>query len=177
MISFSNRLIKWHKKSGRKNLPWQIKTTPYKVWISEIMLQQTQVNTVKPYFKRFIERYPSVAELAMSSQEEIMTYWSGLGYYSRAKNIHLSALIITERFKGLLPMSLDDLIDLPGIGRSTAGAIMSLGHKKSAPILDSNARRVLCRYKAVKGDLLKSKTNKELWTIAESLLPKENNTI
>ena len=177
MISFSNRLIKWHKKSGRKNLPWQIKTTPYKVWISEIMLQQTQVNTVKPYFKRFIERYPSVTELAMSTQEEIMTYWSGLGYYSRAKNIHLSSLIITERFKGLLPMSLDDLINLPGIGRSTAGAIMSLGHKKSAPILDANARRVLCRYKAIKGDLFKSKTNKELWTIAESLLPKENGSI
>ena len=145
MGSFSDKLIKWHKRSGRKNLPWQIDKSPYKVWISEIMLQQTQVTTVIPYFERFIKRFPNISTLAEADQDDVLSLWSGLGYYARARNIYKTAIILKSDFNSLLPSSLDQLIDLPGIGRSTAGAILSLGFNQKASILDGNVKRVFSR--------------------------------
>lgn len=174
MSSFSTRLIKWHKKSGRKNLPWQINKTPYKVWISEIMLQQTQVKTAIPYFSRFIERFPDIETLAASSDDEVLSYWSGLGYYARARNILKTSKILYNEYFSKMPESIEELEALPGIGRSTAGAIMSLGFKKKAAILDGNVKRVLARYLRVEGDIKKNSVLKELWRISEDLLPKKD---
>ena len=176
MSSFSKRLIKWHKKSGRKDLPWQINKTPYKVWISEIMLQQTQVNTAIPYFNRFIERFPDIESLAVSSDDEVLSYWSGLGYYARARNILKTSKILNEEYFSAMPESLEALKSLPGIGKSTAGAIMSLGFKKKAAILDGNVKRVLARYQRVEGDIKKASILKELWRISEDLLPKKDHS-
>ena len=172
-MKFSSKLIRWHEKHGRKDLPWQIDKTPYKVWISEIMLQQTQVVTVIPFFSTFIKRFPNIQELANSSEEEVMSFWSGLGYYSRARNIYKTAQILQKKFELKLPSSLSELISLPGIGPSTAGAILSLGYKKRAPILDANVKRVLARYKQIEGDLSKALNIKTLWRISESLTPEE----
>ncbi|MDG2060745.1 MAG: A/G-specific adenine glycosylase [SAR86 cluster bacterium] len=177
MVSFSSSLINWHKKNGRKDLPWQKNRTPYTVWISEIMLQQTQVSTASPYFIRFIKRFPNLKTLSESNEDEILKYWSGLGYYSRAKNIHKSANIIIQEFDGNFPNSLEKLEYLPGIGKSTAGAILALGFNKIAPILDANVRRVISRYQAIEGDLLNSKNNKKLWQLAEKLLPTKDISI
>ena len=156
MSLLSNHLINWHKQSGRKNLPWQVKTNPYKVWISEIMLQQTQVKTVIPYFLKFVERYPNINSLANSDEDEVLSYWSGLGYYTRARNILKSAQLIKIEFESTLPKSLKELVTLPGIGRSTAGAIRSIGYGLKAPILDGNVKRVLSRYFKIEEDLNKS---------------------
>ena len=177
MISFSSSLIKWHKKYGRKNLPWQKDKSPYKVWISEIMLQQTQVNTASKYYINFISRYPTIKVLSESTEDEILSYWAGLGYYSRAKNIYKSVKIIMQKFQGQLPNNIEKLQSLPGIGRSTAGAIMALGFEKSFPILDANVKRILARHKAIEGNLLNSKNDKKLWITAESLLPQKNISI
>ena len=174
MSVFSKRLLKWHKKEGRKDLPWQQDITPYKVWISEIMLQQTQVSTVKPYFLEFIQRFPEIDALANSSEDEVLSYWSGLGYYTRARNILKSAKLIKSEFKSKIPESIEELISLPGIGRSTAGAIRSIGFGLKAPILDGNVKRVLSRYFKIEGDLNKSSTQKELWQLVEELLPKSH---
>ena len=174
MSVFSKRLLKWHKKEGRKDLPWQQDITPYKVWISEIMLQQTQVSTVKPYFLEFIQRFPEIDALANSSEDEVLSYWSGLGYYTRARNILKSAKLIKSEFKSKIPESIEELISLPGIGRSTAGAIRSIGYGLKAPILDGNVKRVLSRYFKIEDDLKKSSTQKELWQLAEGLLPKSH---
>ena len=143
MSAFSKRLLDWHKDEGRKDLPWQQNITPYKVWISEIMLQQTQVSTAIPYFLKFIKRFPNVDSLANSTEDEVLSYWSGLGYYSRARNILKSAVLIKSEFKSKLPKSIEELVSLPGIGRSTAGAIRSIGYGLKAPILDGNVKRVL----------------------------------
>ena len=125
MSSLSNDLINWHKQSGRKNLPWQVKTNPYKVWISEIMLQQTQVKTVIPFFLKFVERYPNINSLANSDEDEVLSYWSGLGYYSRGRNLLKSAKILKKDFNSFMPDTSEELQLLPGIGKSTAGAILS----------------------------------------------------
>jgi A/G-specific adenine glycosylase len=174
MSAFSKRLLDWHKDKGRKDLPWQQNITPYRVWISEIMLQQTQVSTATPYFLKFIQRFPNIDSLADSSEDEVLSYWSGLGYYSRARNILKSAKSIKSEFKSKLPKSMEELVSLPGIGRSTAGAILSIGYGLKAPILDGNVKRVLSRYFKIEEDLSKSSAQKELWLLAEKLLPKSN---
>ncbi len=177
MKSFSDKLIKWHKRSGRKNLPWQIDKSPYKVWISEIMLQQTQVTTVIPYFERFIKRFPNISTLAEADQDDVLSLWSGLGYYARARNIYKTAIILKSDFNSLLPSSLNQLIDLPGIGRSTAGAILSLGFNQKAPILDGNVKRVITRFRNIEEDITKNKTLNYLWDIADKLQPEKNFSI
>ena len=141
----AERLLPWFDAHGRHDLPWQADPTPYRVWISEVMLQQTQVETVKPYFERFIARFPDVASLAAAPQDEVMQLWSGLGYYARARSLHRAAAEIVARYGSELPDSLDALMDLPGIGRSTAGAILALAHGQRRPILDGNVKRVLAR--------------------------------
>lgn len=143
---FSKPLLDWFDLYGRKDLPWQLPRTAYRVWVSEIMLQQTQVQTVIPYFNRFIQRFPAVDELAQASEDEVLSLWSGLGYYSRARNLHSTAKTIEEQYNGLFPEDLKLLMDLPGIGPSTAAAIMSQAFNKPAAILDGNVKRVLARF-------------------------------
>ena len=174
MRTFSNSVIKWQKVNGRNDLPWQINRSPYRVWISEIMLQQTQVNAVIPYFNAFMKSFPTIDKLAESSKDDVMSHWSGLGYYARARNILKTAIILKNNYSSELPCSLLDLKALPGIGRSTAGAIYSLGFNKSAAILDGNVKRVLSRYKRISGDLTKTATLNKLWEISDELLPKKD---
>jgi A/G-specific adenine glycosylase len=174
MTKFSTRVIKWQKKSGRKNLPWQIDRSPYRVWISEIMLQQTQVSSAIPYFNKFMDRFPSIESLAASNQDEVLSYWSGLGYYARARNIHKAAKIVKKEYSSILPSSTAELEMLPGIGKSTAGAIIALSLNKRAPILDGNVKRILSRYYRIQGDLKSHSSIKSLWDLSEELLPKGN---
>ena len=169
--SFSDSVLGWFKSNGRKNLPWQVEATSYKVWVSEIMLQQTQVVTVIPYFERFMKRFPDVHTLADATLDDVLHHWTGLGYYARARNLHKSAKIITSKYQGSLPLSFDEIITLPGIGRSTAGAILSLSHSKRFPILDGNVKRVLTRYHGIKGWPGKKKVENKLWEIAELHTP------
>ena len=136
--SFAERVLAWFDKHGRKHLPWQQDVTPYKVWVSEIMLQQTQVTTVIPYFKRFMASFPTVHDLAKASQDDVLHHWTGLGYYARARNLHKAANTLVEKYNGEFPYSLEEVMDLPGIGRSTAGAILSLSRNMRFPILDGN---------------------------------------
>jgi A/G-specific adenine glycosylase len=171
MHSFTNKLLDWYDTFGRKNLPWQQDITPYRVWISEIMLQQTQVTTVIPYFERFISRFPTIHSLATAKLDEVLHLWTGLGYYARARNLHRTAIIIDGKFNGLFPNNLDDLLVLPGIGRSTAGAILSIAFQKATPILDGNVKRVLTRHYAIAGYLSDKNVNKELWLLAQELTP------
>jgi len=173
MSSFSKKIISWQKINGRNNLPWQTKS-PYHVWISEIMLQQTQVKTVIPYFHKFINSFSSVRSLAKSNLDDVLAHWSGLGYYNRAKNIYLSSKIILEKHNGSIPDNYHELLDLPGIGESTAGAIMSLAFDKPGVILDGNVKRVLLRNSGNKSPVNLSKTQKDLKKFATELLPKEN---
>ena len=171
MSELSKKLIKWHKKSGRKDLPWQVETDPYKVWISEVMLQQTQVQTVIPYYLRFIDRFPDIHSLSKSNENEVLSYWSGLGYYSRGRNLLKTAKILQDDFDSIMPQCSEKLESLPGIGKSTAGAILSLGFKLKAPILDGNAKRLLVRYFKVEEPIDSAKTMKNLWKIASENLP------
>ena len=168
---FANRLINWHEAHGRKNLPWQRDITPYRVWLSEIMLQQTQVTTVIPYFERFLNRFPDIEELSKSDLNEVLALWSGLGYYARARNIHKTARLIVTEFGSRFPHNLDLLMQLPGIGRSTAGAILSISMNIPAPILDGNVKRVLTRFHTIKGYPEQSETKKRLWEVAGSHTP------
>jgi len=170
---FSDRLLAWFSQHGRHDLPWQLERTPYRVWVSEIMLQQTQVVTVIPYFNRFIESFPDVAVLANAKLDDVLHHWTGLGYYARARNLHKASRIIVEQYEGYLPASLDDLINLPGIGRSTAGAILSLASEQRQPILDGNVKRVLSRYHGVEGWPGKKEVEAALWTYAEQHTPNE----
>ena len=124
MKKFSTRLVLWHELYGRKNLPWQIRITPYKVWVSEIMLQQTQVATAIPYFKKFIQEFPTVKSLSKATPDQVLKLWSGLGYYARARNLHKAAKLICSNHEGKIPSSINELVELPGIGKSTAGAIL-----------------------------------------------------
>ena len=168
---FAARLIAWFEQHGRRDLPWQTDRTPYRVWVSEIMLQQTQVATVIPYFNRFMERYPSVAALAAAELDDVLALWAGLGYYTRARNLHRAAQLVMDAHRGVLPGSIDGLMRLPGVGRSTAGAILSLAAAKRAPILDGNAKRVLARYHAVDGWPGRAAVQHRLWALAEAHTP------
>ena len=171
---FSQHLISWHKIHGRHNLPWQKKISPYKVWISEVMLQQTQVKTVLPYYEDFMEKYPDIKTLSNSKLDEILESWTGLGYYRRAENLYKTSKIIKNKYQYQFPSIYEDILALPGIGRSTAGAILSLAYNKKYPILDGNVKRVIKRYFALRG---KEEDDKNLWYISESLLPEKNNNI
>jgi len=173
MKEFSTKLIEWQRDFGRNDLPWQ-KTTPYEVWISEIILQQTQVVTAIPYFNKFISKFPNLDKLSNAKIDQILAIWSGLGFYARARNIYKAAKIIKSCHRGKLPRSLDKLTQLPGIGKSTAGAIISLGYKQKAAILDGNVKRVLSRYFKIQENLSLAHTNRKLWQISEKLLPKKN---
>ncbi|WP_330925436.1 A/G-specific adenine glycosylase [Candidatus Sororendozoicomonas aggregata] len=169
--SFSTTVLNWFDQHGRKQLPWQETITPYRVWVSEIMLQQTQVATVIPYFQRFMRRFCDVATLASAEEDDVLHYWSGLGYYSRARNLHKAAKQIVSEFNGQFPPSVQALVTLPGIGLSTAGAIASISMGIRAPILDGNVKRVLSRVKAIPGWPGKSSVTKKLWAIADELTP------
>ncbi len=166
---FVKHILTWFDQHGRKNLPWQQDKTPYRVWVSEIMLQQTQVNTVIPYFERFMQHFPNVATLANATEDEVLHYWTGLGYYSRARNLHRAAQLISAQKK--FPDTLETLQELPGIGRSTAGAILAIAFKKPATILDGNVKRVLTRVFALTSDA--KKISDELWEIATKLTPQK----
>ena len=168
---FSTRLLAWFDQHGRHDLPWQHPRTPYRVWLSEIMLQQTQVSVVTGYFDRFVTALPDLPALAAASHDEVMALWSGLGYYARARNLHAAAKLCVERHGGDLPPDLDALIALPGIGRSTAGAILSQAWGDRAPILDGNVKRVLSRLFGIEGWPGTPAIEKRLWSIAATLLP------
>ena len=169
--SFADRLLDWFDECGRRDLPWQKGITPYRVWVSEIMLQQTQVATVIPYFERFMQRFPSVTELAGASEDEVLRLWTGLGYYSRARNLHKTARRIVDDFASEFPCDTALLETLPGIGKSTAGAIASIAMGIRAPILDGNVKRVLARHHCVSGWPGKTATAKELWSLADLHTP------
>jgi len=171
MSEISDQLIPWQKKFGRNNLPWQETINPYLIWISEVMLQQTQVKTVLPYYQKFITTFPNVKTLAMAHDDSVMRLWSGLGYYARARNLHASAKIIDSKFQGKFPTMFTDLLSLPGIGRSTAGAICSLAFNQKTPILDGNVKRVFTRVYGVKDWAGVTSVEKRLWEIAEKNLP------
>ena len=170
---FSTPLLNWFDKHGRKDLPWQHPRSAYRVWISEIMLQQTQVQTVLGYFARFMERFPELSDLAKANDEEVMALWSGLGYYSRARNLHKTAQMIYQRFQGQFPEDPAILVQLPGIGPSTAAAITSQAFNQQTAILDGNVKRVLSRYFLVDGHPEKSDVKKKLWELAAACMPKE----
>lgn len=170
--SFSAPVLKWFDQHGRKHLPWQQDISAYRVWLSEIMLQQTQVTTVIPYFERFIARFPTVQSLAAAPIDEVLHLWTGLGYYARARNLHKCAQAVVNQHGGEFPSSVEALAELPGIGRSTAGAIVSIAFQKRAAILDGNVKRVLARYHAVEGWPGQLDVAKQLWEIAENYTPK-----
>ena len=167
-------LVGWHALNGRHNLPWQRNPTPYRVWISEIMLQQTQVTTVVDYFDRFMQRFPDLRTLAAAPLDEVLHLWSGLGYYSRARNLHLTAQRVAADFRGELPTDAAVLETLPGIGRSTAAAIRALSAGEHAVILDGNVRRVLARVFAVPGVTTRSAVEKRLWRLAGECTPEHD---
>ena len=168
---FAQRLLAWHEVHGRKHLPWQQDPTPYRVWVSEIMLQQTQVQAVLPYYRRFMARFPKVEVLAAADLDEVLRLWTGLGYYARARNLHRTAVRIAER-DGLFPSTQAELEALPGIGRSTAAAIRALAFQAQAAILDGNVKRILSRFHALGGHPSQSAAERELWTLAEAHAPK-----
>lgn len=173
MTSFTKNLLNWYHQYGRTSLPWQQQPTPYRVWISEIMLQQTQVQTVIPYFERFMQRFPNLETLAQAPLDDVLTHWSGLGYYARARNLHKAAQEICDQYAGQFPGDLENLQQLPGIGRSTAGAILSLAFQQRQPILDGNVKRVLTRFHAIEGWPGESAIQKELWAIADQHTPEK----
>ena len=165
---FSKLISDWYLVNGRDHLPWRKQVTPYRIWISEIMLQQTQVQTVIPFFERFISKYPNLKSLSVASEDEILALWSGLGFYRRAKNIYKTKEIIKHDYKNTFPKKFEELIALPGIGKSTAGAIMSLAYQEPYPILDANVKRVISRFENIERD------EKKLWKLSEELTPKNN---
>ncbi|MEC9076652.1 MAG: A/G-specific adenine glycosylase [Pseudomonadota bacterium] len=169
--NFSQRLAVWQEQYGRHGLPWQ-RQGGYATWVSEIMLQQTQVQVVVPYFQKFIEEFPTISDLASAPLDSVLAHWAGLGYYSRARNLHKAAKIIVSDHHREIPKDLDLLIQLPGIGRSTAGAILSLGFGLRGVIQDGNVRRVLSRLFCIHGDLSKATAQKTLWELADQLTPK-----
>ena len=171
--AFAERLLAWYDVSGRKDLPWHRERTPYRIWLSEVMLQQTQVTTVIPYFERFVARFPNVSALARAELDHVLALWTGLGYYARARNLHAAAQVIEREHRGDLPRDLDALLRLPGIGRSTAGAILAAAFDVRAPILDGNVKRVLARYHAVSGYPGSKPTADALWRHADAHTPIE----
>jgi len=174
MKSFADLLIAWHAKSGRHHLPWQKSKDPYAVWVSEIMLQQTQVTTVIDYYNRFMKKFPSIKTLAHADEEEVMQLWSGLGYYRRARFLHEGAQMIMQEMGGHFPSDFDIMMKIPGIGRSTAGAIAAFSFNQKKAILDGNVKRVLARYFLINQWTGLPKIEKKLWGDAESLLPHKN---
>lgn len=166
----SQRLLAWYGQCGRE-LPWRTTRDPYRVWLSEIMLQQTTVAAVIPYYERFLKRFPSVQKLAAASLDDVLKLWAGLGYYSRARNLHRAARQVDDLYAGHFPDQLDSLMSLPGVGRSTAGAILSIAFDQPAPILDGNVRRVLVRLFAWQEDPRSSHAERQLWRWAEALTP------
>ena len=171
MTPFAERLLAWYHRHGRHDLPWQRDPVPYRVWVSEIMLQQTQVKTVIPYFERFVERFPTVEHLAAAPADEVLALWSGLGYYARARNLHRAAGRVVAEYGGEFPRDRQVLESLPGIGRSTAGAILALSFGERHAILDGNVKRVLARYHAVEGWPGRTAVARELWELAERHTP------
>lgn len=169
--SFSNRLLDWFDQHGRKDLPWQQNKTPYRVWVSEIMLQQTQVSSVIDYYQNFMVHFPSLEALAQAEEDKVLQHWAGLGYYARARNLLKSARIIHQDLNGVFPNNINDLLSLPGIGRSTAGAILSIAFKQRTAILDGNVKRVLCRHKAITDWPGEKKIETQLWQLADELTP------
>ena len=167
------QLLAWWDKHGRKHLPWQKDRTPYRIWVSEIMLQQTRVETVMPYFERFMASFPDVQALAAAHDDDVLAIWAGLGYYTRAHNMLKAGRIVVAQHGGELPRDFDSLVALPGIGRSTAGAILALAHGQRRAILDGNARRVLARVHAVEGWPGKLSVSRTLWELAETNTPSE----
>tara|TARA_Y100001934_G_scaffold273440_2_gene363761 strand:- start:6098 stop:7144 length:1047 start_codon:yes stop_codon:yes gene_type:complete len=170
---FATALLQWFDVHGRKDLPWQVDPKPYRVWVSEIMLQQTQVTTVMPYYERFMTSFPTVEALAAADLDEVLHHWTGLGYYARGRNLHATARQVVAQFGGDFPMDVDTLASLPGIGRSTAGAIAAISGGVQAPILDGNVKRVLARFHAVGGYPGTSATAKELWQHAQAHTPSQ----
>jgi A/G-specific adenine glycosylase len=170
MKDFAFRLIQWQRIHGRHNLPWQ-GADAYRVWLSEIMLQQTQVATVIPYYLRFVSSFPDVSTLAAATEEQVLAHWSGLGYYARGRNLHRAAQIIAEKYHGKFPRTFEQIIELPGIGRSTAAAICALAFHERRAILDGNVKRVLARYCGIEGWAGNKKIEEQLWQQAELLLP------
>lgn len=168
---FAEKLLAWYDRHGRHNLPWQHNRTAYRVWVSEIMLQQTQVTTVIPYYEAFMARFPDVTALARAPVDDVLSLWSGLGYYARARNLHKAARQVVEEFGGRFPEQQEELESLCGIGRSTAAAIIAQTWDRRATILDGNVKRVLARYHAVAGWPGQSRTLRQLWTLAESHTP------
>ncbi len=176
--AFAEAIIAWQRQHGRHDLPWQTKLNqapnPYAIWVSEIMLQQTQVTAVIGYYAKFMQRFPTIAVLANATQEEVLQYWSGLGYYSRARNLHVAAQKIVDDFGGIFPSHFDDILSLPGIGRSTAAAISTFALNAPQPILDGNVKRVFARHFNIAGYTGAPKIAQQLWQIAERENPTKN---
>ena len=172
---FAQRVLKWAEQHGRTDLPWQRERTPYRVWVAEIMLQQTQVQTVIPFFERFTSELSSVSELADAPLDNVLGLWTGLGYYRRARLLHKAAQEIVTKHEGSVPDSIEALVELPGIGRSTAGAILASGFDRYGVILDGNVKRVLARFHAVDGETSRAAVSNQLWTHAEKHTPTERN--
>ncbi len=172
--TFSKQILAWFDQHGRKDLPWQRNRDPYRIWISEIMLQQTRVETVIPYYEKFMQQFPNVKQLADAPIDEVLHLWTGLGYYARARNLHYAAQQICAQYGGVFPQTFDEVIALPGVGRSTAAAILALSFNQSHAILDGNVKRVLARFFAVEGWPGERAIELQLWKHAETLLPQKN---
>ena len=168
---FAARVVRWQREHGRHDLPWQATRDAYRVWLSEVMLQQTQVATVIPYYERFLARFPDVAALAAASEDEVLALWSGLGYYARGRNLLRAARVVAERHAGRFPTRFEELVELPGVGRSTAGAIAALAGGERRAILDGNVKRVLSRHAGIGGDPASAAVIARLWEVAQSRLP------
>lgn len=171
--SIAAPLLQWFERSGRKHLPWQQDPTPYRVWVSEIMLQQTQVGTVIGYYRRFVQRFPDIESLAAAPVDEVLHLWTGLGYYARARNLHRAAQLVMSQHGGKFPESIEAVQSLPGIGRSTAGAILALSRSQRHPILDGNVKRVLARHFAIEGFPGERHVEQKLWQLAQACTPAE----
>ena len=169
--SFAARIVTWQRSHGRHDLPWQNTRDAYRIWLSEIMLQQTQVTTVLPYYERFLSRFPDVASLAAANEDDVLALWAGLGYYSRARNLHRTAQQVMTQHRGRFPADVDALAAMPGVGRSTAAAIAAFAYDVIAPILDGNVKRVLSRHAAIDGFPGTAAVEKQLWRIAGDRLP------
>ena len=170
-MDFAERVVRWQRDHGRSSLPWQGTRDAYRVWLSEIMLQQTQVATVLPYYERFLARFPDVGALAAAPEDDVLGLWSGLGYYARARNLHRAAREVMDRFGGVFPTTFEDLAALPGVGRSTAGAIAAFAGGERRAILDGNVRRVIARHAGIGGDPSSAAVVASLWAEAERRLP------
>ena len=175
MNDFSKKILVWYDRYGRKNLPWQQDINPYRVWVSEIMLQQTQVKTVIPYFNKFMAAFPDVQALANAEQDAVLKHWSGLGYYARARNMHKAAKLVCDEFAGQFPSDIETMQTLSGVGRSTAAAILSIANNQKQAILDGNVKRVISRVFAIEGWAGKSVVLKKMWEVVEQLVPEKRN--